>query len=146
MRSRNSIRGCVRPSVGRSVGRTRVEILQKCHFRPKLLAVRAWTHLMPCIQPCFLTRYQKRKMGVRVMQCKKVCFWKTSLYTDAPCCIEPLVTEFCLWLKFLGHLNNCLFVSYICNKVPLYQKEIIGHFRSVSEIQLCKFSEFWHRF
>ena len=51
----------VRPSVGRSVGpsvrpsvgHTRVEILQKYCFRPKLLAVRSRTHLMPCIRPCF---------------------------------------------------------------------------------------------
>ena len=46
------------PSVGRSVGwsvgRTRVEILKKCRFRPELLAVQARTHLMPCIRPCFL--------------------------------------------------------------------------------------------
>ena len=57
MRSRISIRGCVRPSirpsvrqsVRPSVGHTRVE---KCRFWPKLLSVRARTHLMPCIRPC----------------------------------------------------------------------------------------------
>ena len=54
MCSRISIRGCVRPSVGRSVGHTRVEILQKCRFRPKLLAVPTRTHLMLCIRPCYL--------------------------------------------------------------------------------------------
>ena len=33
-------------------------------------------------------------------------------------------------------------------EVPLYQIEIIGHLRSVtvSEVQLCKFPEFWHSF
>ena len=50
MRPRISIRGCVRPSVGRSVrrsvGHTRVETTQKCHFCPNLLSVRARTYLM----------------------------------------------------------------------------------------------------
>ena len=62
MRSRISIRGCVRPSVGPSVrpsvrpsvgpsvGHTRVKTMHKCRFWPKLLSVRARTHLMPCIR------------------------------------------------------------------------------------------------
>ena len=58
MRSRISIEGCVRPSVCRSicpsVGHTRVETMQKCCFRSKLLSVQARTHLLPCIRPCFL--------------------------------------------------------------------------------------------
>ena len=61
MRSRISIRGYVRPSVGLSVRlsihpsvhHTRVETMQKCRFWPKLLSVRSRTHLMPCIRPCF---------------------------------------------------------------------------------------------
>ena len=36
----------VRPSVRPSVGHTRVETTQKCHFCPNLLSVRARTHLM----------------------------------------------------------------------------------------------------
>ena len=51
MRSRISIRGYVRPSVRLSVGHTRVETMQKCRFRPKLLSVPARTRLMPCIWP-----------------------------------------------------------------------------------------------
>ena len=61
MRPGISMRGCVRPSVRPSVcpsvGRTRVEILQKCRSWPKLLAVRAWTHLMTCIRPCYLVAF-----------------------------------------------------------------------------------------
>ena len=84
MRSRISIRGCVRPSVRpsvgpsvrpsvrRSVGHTRVEILQKCRFWPKLLAVRARTHLMPCIRPCF-TIYHVVHRNIAAFN--QVCDW-----------------------------------------------------------------------
>ena len=61
MRSRISIRRCVRPSVRPSVGRsvhplvshTRVETIKKWRFWQKLLSVWARTHLMPCIRPCW---------------------------------------------------------------------------------------------
>ena len=64
MRSRISIRGCVRPSVRRSdrpsvrpsVRWSVTHKLKSCKsavFCPKLLIVRAWTHLMPCIRPCY---------------------------------------------------------------------------------------------
>ena len=64
MRSRISIRGCVRPSVGpsvrpsvrRSVGHTRVETTRKCRFWPKLLSVRARTHLMAVYPALFLPK------------------------------------------------------------------------------------------
>ena len=49
-----SVGPSVRPSVRPSVGHTRVETMQKCCFWPKLLSVQAWTHLMPCIRPCFI--------------------------------------------------------------------------------------------
>ena len=49
------LRRSIHPSVRRSVGHTRVETMQKCRFRPKLLSVRARTHLMPCIRPCYFT-------------------------------------------------------------------------------------------
>ena len=46
-----SVRRSVRPSVRRS--HTSWNPAKK-PFWPKLLAVRAWTHLMPCIRPCLL--------------------------------------------------------------------------------------------
>ena len=46
-------------SVRRSVRHTRVETMHKCRFRPKLLAVRSRTHLMPCIRPCFFSGRKK---------------------------------------------------------------------------------------
>ena len=50
MRSRISIRRCVRPSVRPSF----THELKSCCFRPKLPAVPARTHLMPCIRPSLL--------------------------------------------------------------------------------------------
>jgi len=63
MRPRISIRGSVRPSVRRSVrpsvrpsvGHTRVENTRKCRFGPKLLSVRARTHLM-AVYPALFSR------------------------------------------------------------------------------------------
>jgi len=49
-----SVRPSVRPSIRWSVGHTQVETLQNHRFWPNLPAVRARTHLMPCIRPCFL--------------------------------------------------------------------------------------------
>ena len=45
MRRRISIRGCVRPSARRSVGRS---------VRPQLFSNTYQAHLVPCIRPCFL--------------------------------------------------------------------------------------------
>ena len=47
-------------SVSRSVGHTRIETMQKCRFWPKLLSVRARTHLMSCIRPCFYSTNTRR--------------------------------------------------------------------------------------
>ena len=47
-----SVRPSIRRSVCPSVHHTRVETMQKNRFWPKLRAVRARTHLMPCIRPC----------------------------------------------------------------------------------------------
>ena len=65
MRTRNSIGGFVRPSVGwlvgRSVGRSvrhaRVEKWENAHFRP-CPSVRNW---WPCIRPCSRTSRQQRR-------------------------------------------------------------------------------------
>ena len=75
MRSCISIRGCVRPSVHPSVGPSirrsarpsvhhkRVETIQKYRFHPKLLSVRARTHLMPRIRLCLLRKEKETKTG-----------------------------------------------------------------------------------
>ena len=47
------VRPSIGPSVGPSVSHTQVDTMQMCRFWPKLLSVRARTHLMPCIRPCF---------------------------------------------------------------------------------------------
>ena len=120
MSVRPSVRRSIRPSVRRSVRQTRVETIQKSWFWPKLLAVRARTHLkMPCIRPCFgclqaagdLRKW--RFHHVLMTELSLLSFLLASKVTELSLLHMFLGQKWACWHFFVYHFKSAQWILFI---------------------------------
>ena len=148
MRSRISIRGCVRPSVRPSVGpsvrpsvrpsvgHTRVETMQKCRFDQDYYQYEQERILWPCIRPCSFNigflfsscehqiscaiSFRQGLSAVEQNMIPIICHWTQSRTTARPLrrIIQRKVSR--LSDRGVGFLALCFLVETFCYIVACY--------------------------
>ena len=124
-----SVHWSIRRSVCPSVGHTRVEILQKCCFRPKLLAVQSRTHLMPCIRPYFTALFPSSLLPLQ-SRGLAICSFKARAKSAS----LPLRTSSSSRLLLFAYLRvELLGVAELYGELQVFRLEIPGAFDVVGK-------------